>query len=49
MNTYVIVYEGKYATCCEKYEAEDIFEAIKRFMLDGNEDQSIISITVGNY
>ena len=48
MTTYVIAYEDfKYGTCCCKYEATDILNAIDQFKWDGNDLEDIISITVG--
>lgn len=50
MKTYVVVYEdNKYGTCSRKYEANDMFDAIDQFVNEGNDDDSIISITVGVY
>ena len=48
MRTYIIVYDDyKYGICSSKYKAGDIFEALQQFMIEGNGDLSIISITVG--
>ncbi len=47
MMTYVITYEGKYGTCCVKYEATDIFHALHQFEWDYNDLEDIISITAG--